>query len=238
MSRSDRSRSPARDAHSDDARSGDEADADGGVYFVLMMDMAPHRPIGDFSRPVLEPKLQEFGVPWNPTGPIYTFAIPESKCSMCRQWLHGLGFQLDRDGGQCKLHTITLKARSEFSNNVDNIKVAGVLGSFENVYVRNFAFNDSPHPLGCAWLTIKFGTCSEQLLPDMYRAVAAFLEQIQHLRDCHRISQTMNFIDEYDGNWDGSPEETINEIIRRLPEKVRVEMHGAEIDPLACSQRR
>ena len=72
-------------------------------------------------------------------------------------------------------------------DNVDNVKVAGVLGSFENAYVRSFVFNDSPHPRGCAWLTIKFGSYSEQLLPEMFRAVAAFLEQIRTLDDCHRV---------------------------------------------------
>ena len=70
---------------------------------------------------------------------------------------------------------------------------------------------------------IKFGTYSEQRLPSMYRAIAVFLEQIQRLDDCHRISETMNFMDEFDGSWNGSPEERAHEIVRRLPEKVRVE---------------
>ena len=60
---------------------------------MLMMDMAPHRPIGDFSRAVLEPKLRAFGVPWNPAGDIYTFAIPSDQCARCREWLRELGYQ-------------------------------------------------------------------------------------------------------------------------------------------------
>ena len=46
---------------------------------------------------------------------------------------------------------------------------------------------------------------------------------LQHLEDCHRIGQTINFICEYDGNWNGEPEERADEIIHRLPEKLLME---------------
>jgi len=65
-----------------------------GLYYVLMMDMAPHRPIGDFSRAQLEPKLQELGVPWNPTSPFYIFGIPGDQCERCRRWLQELGYNI------------------------------------------------------------------------------------------------------------------------------------------------
>ena len=66
---------------------------DDGLYYVLLMDMVPHRPLGEFSRAQLEPKLREFGVPWDPTGPIYIFEIPSEQCGRCRQWLHELGWR-------------------------------------------------------------------------------------------------------------------------------------------------
>ena len=64
-----------------------------GLYYVLMMDMAPHRPLGDFSRAQLEPKLREFGLPWDPTGPMHTFEIPREHCERCRHWLRELGYR-------------------------------------------------------------------------------------------------------------------------------------------------
>ena len=55
------------------------------------------------------------------------------------------------------MYTITLKARSEFSDNVDNLKVASILGHDNyGAYVCSFVFNTDS--LGCAWLVIKFGT--------------------------------------------------------------------------------
>ena len=83
----------------------------------------------------------------------------------------------------------------------------------------SFVFNTDS--LGCAWLVIKFGT--KQCLAGMFDAVAAFLKEVCRLNDCHRIVQTMNFLDDYDGNWDGSPEERASDIIRRLPEKLQTE---------------
>ena len=119
---------------------------------------------------------------------------------------------------------ITLKGRSELSSNVDNQKVASALGSETFcAYVRSFVFNESPDPRGCAWMMIKFGTTSEERLPGMYRAIASFLAQLQRLDDCHRICQTMNFIDEFDGSWSGEPAHRADDIIRRLPEKLLME---------------
>ena len=118
------------------------------------------------------------------------------------------------------MYTITLNARSEFSDNVDNLKVASILGHDNyGAYVCSFVFNTDS--LGCAWLVIKFGT--KQCLAGMFDAVAAFLKEVCRLNDCHRIVQTMNFLDDYDGNWDGSPEERASDIIRRLPEKLQTE---------------
>ena len=57
----------------------------------------------------------------------------------------------------------------------------------------------------------------------MYRVIAAFLQEIQRLDDCHRICETMNFLDEYDGGWHEAPEDRAREIVRRLPTKVGVE---------------
>ena len=57
----------------------------------------------------------------------------------------------------------------------------------------------------------------------MHRAVAVFLESLRELEDCHRICQTINFVDEYDGDWNGSERERADEIIRRLPDKTEVE---------------
>ena len=74
---------------------------------------------------------------------------------------------------------------------------------------------------------ITFGTYDEEQLPRMYRAIAVFLKQIQNLEDCHRICQTMHFVDEYDGE---EQEERAEEIIRRLPAKLRTESHGSARD--------
>ena len=125
-------------------------------------------------------------------------------------------------GSEGVAYTMTLKARLEFANNIDNLKVASALGP-DTLFVRNFVFNESPHPRGCAWMMITFGTVSEQHIPCMFRAIGIFLEKMQSLDDCHRICETMNFIDDYDGLWNGSPDERANEIIQRLPTKVRVE---------------
>ena len=57
----------------------DEASED-GLYSVLMMDMVPHRPLGDFGRAQLEPKCQEFGLPWGPAGPYYIVGVPRGHC--------------------------------------------------------------------------------------------------------------------------------------------------------------
>ena len=127
------------------------------------------------------------------------------------------------------MYTITLKGRSELSSNANNLKVASALGSETFcAYVRSFVFNESPDPRGCAWMMVKFGTDSEQQLPCMYRAVAVFLTKLQRLDDCHRICQTMNFIDEYDGKQTYYPEARAKGIVRRLPEKVVLETHAAD----------
>ena len=71
----------------------------------------------------------------------------------------------------------------------------------------------------------------------MYGAVQAFLKRAEQLEDCHRIYQTMNFIDDYDGEWlhdehggmGSAPGNARAErIARRLPEKVVLETHAAD----------
>ena len=121
--------------------------------------------------------------------------------------------------------TITLKARSEFPGNCDNLKVASILNTDVGRVVKSFAFNESPFQNGCAWLLIKFAIDSmdEQRLQGLCNAVACFLARIQTLEDCHRICQTMNFIDEYDGDWSGEPAERANQILAHLPAKIQVE---------------
>ena len=138
-------------------------------------------------------------------------------------------------------YTITLKARSEMPGNGDNLEVAAILReSPHNRYVRSVVLNASPHGRGCAWLIIKLGVSSAADLPSMYGAVQALLERCQQLEDCHRICQTMNFIDEYDGEWlhDERSERSdpgrvpgrarAERIMRRLPEKVVLETHAAD----------
>ena len=82
--------------------------------------------------------------------------------------------------------------------------------------------SDSALRHGRAWFTIIFSAADEERLPCMYRAIAAFLELLQTLEDCHRICETINFVDEYDGNAQ-EQEVRIEDIIRRLPAKLRTE---------------
>ena len=126
-------------------------------------------------------------------------------------------------------YTIALKARSDMPGNVDNLEVAAILReSPHNRYVRSVVLNASPHWRGCAWLIVKFGASTEADLPSMYGAVQAFLKRAQRLQDCHRICETVNFIDEYDGKCTYYPETRAASIVRRLPEKVALEMHDAD----------
>ena len=126
-------------------------------------------------------------------------------------------------------YTITLKARSEMPGNADNFEVATILREPpQDRYVRSVVLNASPHPWGCAWRIIKFGANSEAELPGLYSAVQSFLKQAWRLPDCHRICQTMSFIDEYDGKQTYYPEARAKGIVRRLPEKVVLETHAAD----------
>ena len=95
-------------------------------------------------------------------------------------------------------YTITLKARSEMPGNGDNLEVAAIRReSPHNRCVRSVVLNASPHWRGCAWLIVKFGASSEADLPSMYGAVQAFLKRAQELEGCHRICETVDFIDDY-----------------------------------------
>ena len=113
--------------------------------------------------------------------------------------------------------------------NGDNLEVAAVLReSPHNRYVRSVVLNASPHGRGCAWLIIKLGVSSAADLPSMYGAVQAFLKRAQQLEDCHRICETVNFIDGYDGKCTYYPDTRATSIVRRLPEKVVLEMYAAD----------
>jgi hypothetical protein len=54
--------------------------------------------------------------------------------------------------------------------------------------------------------------------------VSRFLAALQALPDCHRICETITFIDEYDGEWEGQPEEQLEKIRQRLLDKFQVEL--------------
>jgi len=126
---------------------------------------------------------------------------------------------------QTRMYTITLKARSEINVNCNIVKVASSLKPRKGYapYVRSFIFNESPYRYGCAWLVVKFGAPLREHLPAMFRAITSFLADLQHLNDCHRICETINFIDEYDGEINGAPNERADGIVRRLPDKLQEE---------------
>ena len=85
----------------------------------------------------------------------HTVPVSANKTLLPRGLIPSMPQALAESGS--KLYTITLKARSELSSNIDNVKVARVIGrkSVTN-YVQSFAIGASPHPLGCAWLMITF----------------------------------------------------------------------------------
>ena len=153
-------------------------------------------------------------------------AISQQELRQYRQLLPDLitSPQSDGDWPGPRLRTITLKARSEFPCNVDNAKVASILNNPNfRTYIQSLVINSSRSPLGCAYLVIKFGVSDELELNGMYNAIRAFLTELLTLDDCHRICQTLNFADEYDGDWRNTQDEQVAEILRRLPEKINCE---------------
>lgn len=124
------------------------------------------------------------------------------------------------------VHTVSLKARSDMPNSVDNVRVASLLAREEiGPFVQSFAFNEASNIYGCAWFVVKFRVARRDDVGSMHSAVALFLEALRDLADCHRICQTINFADEYDGgvSWDGEGEERARSIIDRLPAKTVAE---------------
>ena len=111
-------------------------------------------------------------------------------------------------------------------NSVDNVKVASLLAPGEiGSFVQSFCFNEASDIYGCAWFFVKFRVARRDDVGKMHRAVAAFLEALRGLADCHRICQTIDFADEYDDeeNCWCEAEERARSIVDRLPAKTVVE---------------
>ena len=122
-------------------------------------------------------------------------------------------------------YTVALKARSDMPNSVDNVRVASLLARDEiGPFVQSFAFNEASDIYGCAWFVVKFRVARRDDVGSMHRGVAAFLEALQSLADCHRLCQTINFADEYEDEvcW-CEPEERARSIVDRLPAKTIAE---------------
>ena len=76
---------------------------------------------------------------------------------------------------------------------------------------------------GGAWFVVKFRVARRDDVGKMHRAVVAFLEALRDLADCHRIRQTIDFADEYDGDAWCEAEERARSIVDRLPGMTVVE---------------
>lgn len=105
---------------------------------------------------------------------------------------------------------VALKARAEL--NCDVFKVISILGVEPWCdYLDSFSVKwSSP-----ATLIIKFAA-SENDLPAFFRSMDSFFRALLTLTNCHRICQTMKFINEYDGEWEDEPNVNLNKIYKRL----------------------
>jgi hypothetical protein len=111
---------------------------------------------------------------------------------------------------------ITLKARSELCVGCDVLKVARVLDTTPQVYyVRDFELY--AHRCEPAHFTVTFAADEATSLEYV---VGRFLDSLRYLPDCHRICETLNFADEYDGTWDREPHAQLDHIRGRLREKM------------------
>lgn len=121
------------------------------------------------------------------------------------------------------VRTITLKACSETNTNCDNVRVAGLL-QLDRIqrHVYSFAFDQARSPFDCALLIVKFGAQPRQRKEDMFEAIGAFLQLGARLPNCHRIFETINFIDEFDETT-ATMAERAEDIQRRLPQKMQAE---------------
>jgi hypothetical protein len=115
-------------------------------------------------------------------------------------------------------YTVTLKARSEFSSATDLLDSTRALWC-ESVqpFVMRHEIRSSLHPLGCATLLVQFGADTRERLCEAVRAYLVEVDVMCFHYDVHRVLETMNFEDEYDG---GVGADVIQDIMQRIRPKI------------------